>query len=81
MNILCFKSWLEDMNNQTPQDLSKDPVLAGANQAAQNAVKDAINKKQDPIQAAKAAVLKAKVPMNKLGSIMPKDPTDKSVVV
>lgn len=77
MNILCFKSWLEDMNNQ---DLSKDPALANANQAAQNAVKDAINNKKDPIQAAKAAIMKAKVPMNKLGSIMPKDPTDKTVV-
>lgn len=69
------------MNNATSQDASKDPMLAGANQLAKNAVKDAINKKQDPIQAAKAAVLKANVPMNKLGSIMPKDPTDKSVVV
>lgn len=65
------------MNNQDP---AKDPALVNANQAAQNAVKDAVNNKKDPIQAAKAAIVKAKVPMNKLGSIMPKDPTDKAVV-
>ena len=84
MNNLCFKSWLEDMNandslNQN-QEIAKDPTLSAANKAAQNAAKNAVLKKQNPIQAARMAVLNANVPMNKLGSVMPKDPSDKSVV-
>lgn len=83
MKNLCFKSWLEDMNandslNQS-QEIAKDPALSAANKAAQNAAKNAVLKKQNPIQAARMAVLNFGVPMNKLGSVMPKDPTDKSV--
>jgi hypothetical protein len=84
MNTLCFKSWLEDMNaansmNQS-QELAKDPALAAANKAAQSAAKNAVLKKQDPLQAAKMAVLNSNLPANKLGSVLPKDPSDKSVV-
>lgn len=83
MNTLCFKSWLEDMNtadslNQS-QQLAKDPALATANKAAQAAAKNAVLKKQNPLQAARMAVLNSNLPANKLGSVLPNDPSDKSV--
>ena len=64
MNTLCFKSWLEDMNTADSQELAKDPALAAANKAAQSAAKNAVLKKQNPLQAARMAILNSKVFIN-----------------
>lgn len=74
---LDLKAWLEDMNpvNGAPGTANpaqqNDPVITAATQAAQKAMQDAIQKKQDPVKAAQDAILKAKVPLNKMGQIMP----------
>jgi hypothetical protein len=79
---LNFKKWMEDSianNNGQQDDMSKilaDPKLSAANAQAQQAARQAIQGKKNPIQAAQKAVLNANIPSNKLGSVLPKDPDE-----
>lgn len=77
MNILNFKQWVEDSVSDAAAAALKnasDPNLARASQQANVAVQAAIKAKKNPLQAAQNAVVKAGVPTNKLGAVMPKDP-------
>lgn len=78
---LDFRSWMEDSvaNNGQKDDMSKilaDPKLSTANQQAQQAAKQAVQNKKNPLKAAQNAVLNANVPSNKLGALLPKDPDE-----
>ncbi len=64
--MLDFKNWiLEQM------DMIKDPVLGQAAQKASLAMQNAIKKGQNPVKAAQQEIVKSKIPMNKIGKIMP----------
>lgn len=71
---LTFKNWLEDMEptiSTDQNDIEKDPTLAPAVRTAQVAMQDAIKKGKNPIKAVQDSLSKSKVPMNKLGQVMP----------
>ena len=76
MNILNFKQWVEDSVSDAAAALknASDPNIARASQQANVAVQAAIKAKKNPLQAAQNAVVKAGIPTNKLGAVMPKDP-------
>ena len=65
MKTLDFKTWLEDMSQN-------DPATMAAQQAALAAGQQAIQQKKDPVAAIQQSVLKSKLPLNKIGKIMPK---------
>ena len=53
--------------------IQNDPKLSIAAKQADLAAMDAVNKGQDPVKAAQMAVIKADVPSNMLGHVLPKD--------
>ena len=78
---LNFKKWVEqDETNSGIAPELQDPNLASAAKQAKNAAQMALKNKKNPIQAAQQAVLQSNVPVNKLGSIMPKDQDQKNAV-
>lgn len=72
---LTFKNWLEDIQQVNPVDVDKDPTLSPVAKSAQIAMQDAIKRGKNPVKAVQDSIAKSKVPMNKLGQIMPTDPT------
>lgn len=74
MDNLNFKHWLEAIPQPNPE--LADPTLGATAAAAKVAAQTAIKKGQNPIVAAQGAVLKSKIPVNKLGQIMPTDPNN-----
>ena len=73
MDTLDFKQWLAlelmQQQTQTPEEL--DPNLNTAAKKAQIAVQTAVKTGKNPIKAAQDVISKSKIPMNKLGQIMP----------
>jgi len=69
---ISFKSWLEN-NVDAKQAIDTDPLLSTAAKKAEAAAMDAVNKGKNPIKAAQTAVVQSKVPLNKLGQVMPQD--------
>lgn len=72
MSNLNFKKWLEDAMQPT------DPTIMAAQQAVLAAGQQAVAAKKNPILAMQQAALKSKVPLNKMGDLMPKDGNDKN---
>lgn len=73
MDTLQFKNWLEELDPN--QDPDNDPALATTSRAAKVAVQAAVAQGKNPVQAAQKVVAQnTKVPLNKLGHIMPTMP-------
>lgn len=65
--MLDFKGWILEQINT----VEKDPAVNMAMQKASLAMQAAVKKGIDPIKAAQNEIIKSKVPMHKMGKVMP----------
>lgn len=78
MKNLTFKKWFEDNAMDASKNLQATQAVKSVGQTGIDAALNAQRKGKNPLTAAQQAVLQqaaaGKVPMNKLGDVLPKDP-------